>query len=200
MTIQEALQWGMEKLRAAGVDSPSLDAELLFTTDRAWLYAHGDQRVNISKFRKYRKCIARRAKREPVAYILGHKEFYGLDFFVNKNVLIPRPESELLVDEIVQNLQHYTLHTTHYTIVDVGTGSGAIAVAVAEKCKMQNLSAGKAGAKCKILATDISSQALRVARKNARMNRVEKKITFLKGNLLEPLTRNFAISQFNYHC
>ncbi len=107
MTIQEALQWGMKKLRAAWVDSPVLDAELLFTPDRAWLYAHGDQRVNISKLRKYRKCIARRAKREPVAYILGHKEFYGLDFFVNKNVLIPRPESETLVDLAFRGIMNY---------------------------------------------------------------------------------------------
>ncbi|MDO8505199.1 MAG: hypothetical protein Q7S48_01300 [bacterium] len=135
MTIQEALQWGMEKLRAAGVDSPSLDAELLFTTDRAWLYAHGDQRVNISKFRKYRKCIARRAKREPVAYILGHKEFYGLDFFVNKNVLIPRPESELLVDEIVQNLQHYTLHTTRLLMWGQEAGRLRLRLRKNAKCK-----------------------------------------------------------------
>ncbi|MBI2551757.1 peptide chain release factor N(5)-glutamine methyltransferase [Candidatus Uhrbacteria bacterium] len=191
MTANQTLQWAMEKLQKAGVDSPALDAELLFIhalhsairanrrMDRTWLYAHGKEQVRMTALRRYKKLIARRIKREPVAYILGHKEFYGLDFLVNRSVLIPRPETEILVERALDEIRNWKLDIRNLAVVDVGTGSGAIAVAVAKECKIKNV-------KCKIIATDISVQALKVAKKNAWRHGVDKKITFLRGNLLEP--------------
>jgi len=207
ISVRGAVHWGTLKLKKAGVETPVLDTEVLLvhalqslsrTTerlsrnaqDRMWLYAHSEQHVSRTTAQHFSKMIARRMRREPVAYIIGHKEFYGLDFFVNHNTLIPRPETETLVEETLKQITRYTLHATRYTIVDVGTGSGAIAVAVAKKCRMQN-------AKCKIIAIDISSSALNVARKNARENEVLKKITFLQGNLLESVLRNAELRMKN---
>src|SRR3989338_8201128 len=126
LTVGDALREGIAELNKAGVETPVLDAEVLLahvlqslnrTTgrlpviikDRAWLYAHSEQHVNRTTEQHFIALVRKRVKREPVAYIVGHKEFYVLDFLVNRNVLVPRPESELLVEQanaIIQSSNH----------------------------------------------------------------------------------------------
>ncbi len=148
--------------------------------DRAWILAHDDYKLTKKELTVFNHCLTRRLKSKPLAYILGEQEFYGLPFKVNKNVLIPRPETEKLVDEIAipSSVAHNDI------IVDVGTGSGAIIISLAKKIKNKNV---------KYFAIDVSNQALTVAKQNAKLNGVEKNIVFLKGNLLEPIINNLKI-------
>jgi len=128
--------------------------------------------------------INRRIKMEPLAYILGHKEFYGLDFMVNKYTLIPRPETEMMVEEVI----HETCDMKHVAqdayIIDIGTGSGCIITAIANalendtRYKIQDT---------RFIATDISQDALKIAKKNAKKHGLEKKIKFIHGSLLDPI-------------
>ncbi len=204
MTIQEALRWGITQLRAAKVETPELDAEVLLQhtfhsaipqnrrMNRSWLYAHSNEEFSGTAFSRYKKLVARRVKREPVAYIVGYKEFYGLDFLVNHDVLIPRAETELLVEMGLSELVRCQVSGVRCQFVDIGTGSGAIAVAIAKQVGIAHESARQrelslATPQLRFFATDISASALCVAKKNARRHGVEKQITFLKGNLLEPL-------------
>jgi len=203
MIIKQALQWGIEQLKKANIDSAELDAELLLVyslnsairanrrIDRVWLYAHSESQLTNFQLKTYKLFIKQRVQREPVAYILGHKEFYGLDFEVNKNVLIPRPETEVIVDKAIEELKRSALHDpclagrqARSTIIDIGTGSGAIVVAVAKE----------QGAMSKeqvvdFFALDNSLVALKVAKQNARRNGVGDRIRFFQGDLLEPLIK-----------
>ncbi len=141
---------------------------------QAWLLAHNDYRPTKKELAIFDRLVARRAKGEPLAYVLGEQEFYGLPFKVNKNVLIPRPETELITQRITNHKQQIA----NSVIVDVGTGSGAIIISLAKNLKNKDI---------KLFAIDISKEALTVAQQNAKLNKVEKQITFLRGNLLEPL-------------
>ncbi|MFA5413116.1 MAG: peptide chain release factor N(5)-glutamine methyltransferase [Patescibacteria group bacterium] len=171
MTIQKYLIWAIKTLQKNKIVSPALDAEVLLSfvikKPKEFLYAHSEKKLTAVQISKFKKLIICRAKHEPVAYIISHKYFYGLDFFVNKNVLIPRPETEILVET--------TIEKKPTTIIDVGTGSGAIAVTLAHNLP-----------NAKIFATEISSAAAKVAQKNARHHKT--KITFLHGNLLQPFS------------
>lgn len=202
--VQDVLRWGIGKLKKAGVETPVLDAELLLAhsailrnrrIDRVKLYAHPEMELRGTAMARYRKLIARRVRREPVTYILGHKEFYGLDFLVNRKVLIPRSETELLVEQAIREIEKYKAKpwiSQGLALIDVGTGSGAIAVAVAKSSQALVHSS-----QLRFFATDISPAALGVARKNARRNGVENDITFLKGNLLEPVLKNVELRMQN---
>jgi release factor glutamine methyltransferase len=158
------------------IEDASLEAELLLRhtlkIDRAALYTEPDRLLTKRQEETYRQFIERRLQGEPSAYINGHREFFGLDFHVDKNVLIPRPETELLVEQTIARAGNYQ----NPAIVDVGTGCGAIAVSLAIHLPQ-----------AKIYAIDISPAALNVARRNARNHNVKDKITFLAGDLLEPL-------------
>lgn len=168
MTINKSLKFTLKL--------PSLDREVLLAytlkKDRAYLFSHPEKRLTKIQERKFKSFIKRRLKHEPVAYLTGHKEFYGLDFEVDKSVLIPRPETELLVDTSRQIANG----KSQIVFIDVGTGSGCIAISLA-KCLPQS----------KIYATDISSAALKIAQKNARRHQISRRIIFLPGNLLNPL-------------
>jgi release factor glutamine methyltransferase len=111
-----------------------------------------------------------------IAYLTGHKEFYGLDFIINKNVLIPRPETELLVEETIKTSRQLAALNKPQAICDIGTGSGCLAIALAKYLP-----------EAKIYATDISKKALSLAKKNARTHKVLKKVNFMRGDLLRPL-------------
>jgi release factor glutamine methyltransferase len=138
--IRNILGIAVQRLSAAGCDTPRLDAEVLLAhslgQERAWLYLHDSDPVDEVRVREFEALLRRREQREPVAYIVGYKEFFGLEFKVNPHVLIPRPETELLVET---TLKIYDLRSTIYDfnsrtanpkskIVDVGTGSGCIAI------------------------------------------------------------------------
>jgi release factor glutamine methyltransferase len=144
---------------------------------REYLFAHPEKVLSVLEVREFKQLVTRRKKGEPVACITGKKEFFGLDFFVNKNVLIPRPETELLVESVLQKIQD-TKYKIQNTIIDLGTGSGNIVVSL-----VKNIPAPKRK-KMKFFAVDISPKALDIARKNARRHNVGKYIKFAKSDLL----------------
>jgi release factor glutamine methyltransferase len=148
-TLREALRWGEQALSKSALDSPRLDAEILLAhalgITRARLHAHPQSWLSSAELASYRQLIERRTLREPVAYIVGHKEFYGLDLFVDDRVLIPRPETELLVEKAIEISQRQSV------VADVGTGSGAIAISLAVHLPQAT-----------VYATDASPEALEV--------------------------------------
>lgn len=181
--IQTLLTRARQQLAAAGCDSPRLDAELLLAhtlgRDRTWLYRYPQAEVTEAELTTFLELIARRAQREPVAYLIGHKGFYGLDFVVTPDTLIPRPETELLVETALAGAAAVIgaqAESSVYSMVDVGTGSGCIAVTLA-----------KMAPAAKVTAIDLSERALAVARLNAERHKVVDRIEFLQGDLLAPL-------------
>ena len=176
-TITQAIDVGAARLKASGVEYDRRTAGVLLAhvlgVDRTQLLVRSEEQVGESHYENYLRLVARRAGGEPLQYITGHQEFYGLDFTVTPSVLIPRPETEFLVERIT-NLTGDSMQSP--LIVDVGTGSGCIAVAVAVHVPLARL-----------IATDVSAVALDVARINARRHGVLERIEFIRGNLLSPL-------------
>jgi len=173
--LRNLLAEAAQALRQAGVESAALDAELLLAAaagvDRARLLS-GSVRLDSKPVRRFQRMVARRAAREPLAYILGHKEFYGLDFEVSRDVLIPRPETELVVETALEVLHQQP----DARVLDLGTGSGAIAIALAVNAPA-----------ARIAAVDICSAALQLARRNARRHGCEARIEFFLGDLFAAL-------------
>jgi len=159
-----------------------LDAELLLAhalnTPRAFLIAHGDEKMGTLARWKFHTLVQKRKRGIPLAYLTGHKEFYGLDFLVNKHTLVPRPDTELMVEEVMQEIKK---SKNQITIIDVGTGSGCIPISILHTIRTSGLSVI-----CKYYATDISKKALNIAKQNADKHNVH--ITFKHGNLLEPFS------------
>jgi release factor glutamine methyltransferase len=181
MLLGEALAQTATWLRNEGVESPRLDAELLLAhllgVNRAAILAHPDRRLTPKQLTRYRELTARRAGREPLAYIVGHREFYDLDFLVDHRVLIPRPETEVLVEHALQIAGRMASEReTSPHIADVGAGSGAIAITLAFHLP---------GAT--VYALDDSSGALEVVAENASRHGVAGQVHCLQGDLLAPL-------------
>ncbi len=176
MTIKEALSRAREILAANSIEDPSLESELLIrhvlNIDDVRLYLQLECELIPEEEKEFWHLIERRFKREPTAYIVGHREFYGFDFCVDPNVLIPRPESELLVEKALKLAQKHVL----VTIAEVGTGSGAIAISLALNLPQ-----------AKIYATDISAAALKVALLNCHKHGVVNRVSLLFGDMLAPL-------------
>ncbi|MGH2403499.1 MAG: peptide chain release factor N(5)-glutamine methyltransferase [bacterium] len=176
MTVAEAWHAGREHLAASGIDEAAISAEVLLRhalgLSRTELYLTWDRPVAPEAWARYRNHLAERVRGRPVAYIVGHREFMGLDFLVDERVLIPRPETEVLVATILEAVAAVPAPI----IVDIGTGSGAIAVSVAAL-------RGDAA----VIATDISRDALEVAGANAARQGVAGRVRFLEGDLLEPV-------------
>jgi release factor glutamine methyltransferase len=175
-TVRDALGAASEALAAAGVDSPRLDAELLLAAatgwDRARVAANPEAGVEAGAGRRFGEMVRRRVRREPVAYILGRKGFRRIEVAVDGRALIPRPESELLV-EVALELQPRRA-------LDVGTGSGAIALALADELP-----------ECEVVATDTSSEALALARENAERLGIDGRVRFERGTV--PVGRTFDL-------
>lgn len=194
VTIGRAVVAAIQRLTSAGVDTPRLDAEVLLALvmdcDRAQLYAYPERRLSESERQQLEQLVERRFHHEPVAYLVGHKAFYGLDLIVDRRVLIPRPETELLVDLALELVAHAARLNglaaggngqgaaagKQFTIADVGAGSGAISLAIAARTPHAHL-----------YALDISAGALELAAENARRHGLNRCITLLHGDLLEPL-------------
>lgn len=193
-TMRELLEAGIARLREAGSESPRLDAELLLAhangVDRTTILAHPDAPVGTGPSDLYEAFLARRSAGEPVAYIRGMKEFHSLAFTVDRRALIPRPETECLVDlafaEVMQGLTSRSAAAGHspLQVVDVGTGSGAIAVALAVALRARRVPAEAVA----IVAVDISPEALDLARENAVGHAVGDPLRFVGGDLLPPGT------------
>lgn len=180
-TIAEAITEGATRLRGSGVDEDRRTAGLLLGhalgLDRSQLIVRSNQSIDETSYHAYLDAIERRARGEPLQYITGHQEFYGLDFIVTTDVLIPRPETEFLVENIIKLARQ---NERGLLIVDAGTGSGCIAITLAAHIP-----------NARIIAIDVSSRALDVARENAARHRVSARIEFVEGDLLEPLKNRF---------
>ncbi len=163
------------------VDLIDIDILIAFVIKkpREFILTHPEFELNRQQFNKLKNLIKRRKKGDPIAYLVGQKEFYGFNFFVNKNVLVPRPETELIVEEVLKIINP-NLETQ---IIDVGTGSGCIIISVAIEFKKKHGNVGGV----KFFAVDISPEALKVARKNANVFNLGNRIKFLKGDLLSSL-------------
>lgn len=172
LTIRDALTEAASVLRAADVPNPRLDAEVLLAFvmnfSRTDIYINNGDIVSKQKLGQYSTLVGRRAQGEPVAHLTGEKEFMSLGFQVNRDVLIPRPETEIIVEE--------ALAIKPLRVIDVGTGSGAIAVSLAYYLP-----------DCSVTATEISAGALAVARQNAEQHGVSDRITFLQCNLVDSM-------------
>ena len=178
ITVREALTRATGQLSAHPDLQPTAlpDAVLLLchtlTLTRAGLIAHPERTLDREQQARYQRLLEQRLRFEPIQYILGSQEFFGLDLRVTPAVLIPRPETELLVEAVLARLPH----TTNLRIVDVGTGSGAIAIALAHALPQAF-----------VTAVDFSPQALALARENAATHHLTDRITFLESDLLQQL-------------
>lgn len=182
LTLREALRRGTEFLRESGVESARVDAELLLAMvlgkGREGLYLDPEAALAPGQLKGFGSALARRAAGEPLAYITGRKEFWSLDFVVTPDVLVPRPETERLVEVALEQLAESRNSNFKVRVLDLGTGSGAIAVSLARELRS-----------VEIWATDVSPRALRVAELNARLHGVKEKIRFVAGDLFAPLPR-----------
>ncbi len=176
MSLKQALSRARGILAEKNIEDAPLEGELLLRhalgISRTQLYLDLDRELSPKQEGTFWQLVTRRLNGEPIAYITGHREFYGLDFYVDPRVLIPRPESELLVEETLSLAQNHPLST----IAEVGTGSGAIAISLA-----LNLP------ETRIYASDISASALEVALINCQKHGVIDRVYLLHGNMLEPL-------------
>jgi release factor glutamine methyltransferase len=179
MTIKEALKKTKEKLEKSGTKNSQLESEMILSfitkLSREKLLSHKDQKIKNK--RKLEKITNKRTEFYPLAYLTRSKSFYNLDFIVNEKVLIPRPESELIIDHILKNFPE----DKEMSIIDIGTGSGCLILSLADLWReKENIN---------YYGIDISSSALKIAKKNAKKHQLKEKITFLKGNLLSPILK-----------
>ena len=172
--VIDLIQWTTEYFKRHDISTARLDAELLLShilgTSRLQLYLQFEMPVFPEHLAAFRKLIKKRAAHAPVSYLTNRKEFFSLDFYVDSRVLIPRPETEVLVESVLQ------AEAAPCRLIDIGTGSGAIAISLAVNRPEWNL-----------FATDISEDALNVAQQNAVAHKCADQLTFLLGNLFEPL-------------
>jgi release factor glutamine methyltransferase len=184
MIVRDILNESTKTLEAADIPSARLDAEVLLSfclgCDRLEFYKNPVMTISETQLTAFRNLIARRLQWEPVAYITGNKEFWSFTLEVNSSVLIPRPDTEIIVEEALNIYRNFT--SLPVRILDIGTGSGAIALALAREIT---------GAK--VVATDISIAALNLAQKNAATLGLKEKIDFRQGNLFEPVDGLFDI-------
>jgi release factor glutamine methyltransferase len=184
MTVHDILNEATHDFEAADIPSARLDAEVLLSfclgCDRLEFYKNPDMTISETQLAVFRNLIARRLQWEPVAYITGRKEFWTFVLEVNSSVLIPRPDTEVIVEEALNVCRK--MDSSEIKILDIGTGSGAIALALASEIT---------GAK--VVATDISSEALNMAQKNAVALGLKEKIDFRQGNLFESVDGFFYI-------
>jgi release factor glutamine methyltransferase len=202
VSLRDSLKAAIERLATAQAGSPRLNAELLLTftlgCDRAYLYAHPERELTAEESRRYENALAERARGIPTQYITGHQEFWGMDFIVSPAVLIPRPETEHVIETVLSHVGQAPLRlrsgqtspANPLRIVDVGTGSGCIAVTLAKEVP-----------NAEIHASDISTAALEVARTNAARNELQDGIEFHHTDLLQgfqPASFDFVVSNPPY--
>jgi len=187
MTIQEALAKAGSTHQLSPLDSGIL-LSLTLNRPKEYILAHPEKKLTKLQEKKFINFAKRRSVGEPVAYIVGKKEFFGLDFIVNKNVLIPRPETELLVEHAIEKIKQYPVETQNFaslrvddklTVIDVGTGSGNLIVSIAKNIPK------KIKKKIIFYAIDISKESLEVAKNNAKKNKAVKEIKFIQSDMLE---------------
>ncbi len=191
MQLKQALASAVDGLDAAGVGSPRMNAEVLLMfvlgENRAYLYAHPDRELTFEEESRYDEVLGQRSTGMPSQYITGHQEFWGIDFVVSSAVLIPRPETEHLVETVLGLARGIPFPK----LVDVGTGSGCIALALANELP-----------NAEVYAVDISTDALEIARANSARLRLDRRVRFLQSDVLSSLTEahdfDFVVSNPPY--
>ena len=182
-TILALIRWADERFHKEGMATPRLDAEVLLAEtlglDRVGLYTHFDQPLHPDELARFKQLILRRLRREPVAYILGRREFWSIPLHVTPDVLIPRPDTETLVFEALKVLEPEK--GKNLCFLEIGTGSGAISIALAKELPT-----------ARGVATDLSPKALVVAEENALRCGVRERMRFLQGDLFQPLGKGEA--------
>ncbi len=190
VTIERLLREGIKKLIDADISTPVLDADVLLYNilgvERAYLYMHREREVSEKTRKKFWDGIEKRAKHMPIQYIVNRQEFMGLDFRIEEGVLIPRGDTEILVEKIL-DIYKDNYYPDMAKIIEIGTGSGVIAVSLAKYID-----------NCSITAIDICSNALNVAVKNANLHNVEDKIKFYLGNLFEPIDKKGEYKNYDF--
>lgn len=186
-TIQKLLNWVTEYLAGKGIESPRLNAELLLShvlsLMRIELYTQFDKQVPKQQLDKLHDLVKRAGLHEPVAYLTGKTEFYSLELEINADCMIPRPETELLVQRAIEFLR--TRYGIQY-VCDLCTGSGCIAVAIAKNFP-----------EARVTATDISAAALEVAAQNVKKHQLNEHVKLLCGDLFEPIIKQLDVSQLD---
>ena len=186
-TIQKLLNWMSDYFKQKNIDSPRFSAEMLIAhvlgMKRIELYMHFDKQVEQAKLDSLRALVKRAGQSEPIAYLTGKTEFYSMPMFVSQACLIPRPETELLVERAIEFLR--TRSGPQY-ILDLCTGCGTIAAAIAKNCPS-----------AKVVATDISDAALTVASQNIELHKLESQIELLCGDLFTPVIKQLDVSAFD---
>ncbi len=187
--VGELLDWGTEQLAQAKVPEPALEAQLLLSQvlrlKKLDLFLKKEKETAKKDLSCFKKYIALRSQRMPASYILKSAQFYGLDLVIDKGALIPRPETELLVEEIVKEVSelkvtNWRVENRKAKILEIGVGSGAIVVALAKNLNQ-----------ARIIGTDTSAKALRIARKNIKKYRVEAQVKLIRGSLFAKLKEKF---------
>lgn len=182
MTITTHLSSAAERLSQAGVDSFQLDTELIIAhvlgVDRVFLLAHGDEEIAPAHAKIIEQLLQKRAQRMPLAYILGHKEFFDNDFIVNKYTLIPRPETELLVRSVID---YCRAHPDKQSIIELGIGSGCVLLSILKACPQLKY----------VMAIEFVKRAIEVAKKNAERMGLGERITFKRSNMWQQLTKEY---------
>ncbi len=191
MTIKDVVERGAQSLMGAQLVNARREAQVLLSAvlgvERATVYAYPEREVTPEQAERFFQLVARRARGEPVAYLFGSKEFFGRDFFVDRRVLIPRPETEILVEAALAVVRGKLSAGQVPLVADIGTGSGAIPITLAvEEQRLPYL-----------YACDISSDALEVAYLNCVSHHVEERVRLLQGDLLEPLPESVDLLTAN---
>jgi release factor glutamine methyltransferase len=189
MTISQILQSETIKLKDKNIKNPHLQAELLLSAiiikPREWILSHPEHKLTSLQITNYKLQISRLLGGTPLPYLIGYREFYGRKFIVNKKVLIPRPETELMIDEVVNRKSEIGDRKT--IIIDVGTGSGCIIITLYKELqKGSGFGYPEPDPAMEFYATDVSKPALAVARQNAKLYKIQN-IKFICGNLLKPV-------------
>ncbi len=172
MNIHQALNKSYELLKKSKIDSFRLDSEILLSkildVDREYLLSNQNQKIQEENLRAHFALVRKREKKEPVAYLVGYKQFWKNDFLVNKSVLIPRPDTEFLVEESLK----YLKKNKHYSILDIGTGSGCIIISLLLDRP-----------KCNGSAVEVSKNAIKIAKTNAKLQQVHNRIKFINSDI-----------------
>ncbi len=224
MNIKKALQGSIKQFESHNIPSANLDAEVLllevlnisrlytnnisedkhdilstfqndnFKLERSWIYAHNDYELTGKENIIFNNYITRRLKQEPVAYILNRKEFFGYEFFVNENVLIPRPETELIVKEVLEIIKNKKYFIKQYNLIDIVTGSCCILISILNELQKNNY--------LKLInqsiAIDISKTAIEIAKANAKKYNFENNIKFINGDLTKEINQKLFSDSNDY--
>jgi len=189
-TISEALKSTTEIFWKKDIESPRVEAELflgnILNLKRTELYLNSQRVLSSNEEERLRHLISERLKGKPLQYVIGETEFLGMKFKVDSRALIPRPETEILVSKVIEYFKKEKKEPDHLKIIDIGTGAGNIAIALASNLK-----------NCFVYATDISSDTLSLAHENAEINKVRDRIEFLCGDLFAPLKDKSLAGKIN---